>query len=412
MAKKSDDRLKRTTFKLNALLDITIAINENVSTDELIRRFEKLLVDDLSIGKVMMIKLGEQWNCLLNSGFSSNFFDKLSIKNDLLTFDEISYITSEPDHFPEPVDIVIPVTDKDNPISYVLIGDIEEEGHMVSPIIKHVRYIQTLSNIITVAIENKRLFKETLQQEALKREMELASRMQTMLIPNNERLPENDNIHMAAFYHPHFDVGGDYYDVLDLNENEIGFCIADVSGKGISAAILMSNFQANLQALFTEDITLEKLVTKLNNRVMDSANGEKFITLFIARYNYTTRELKYINAGHNPPLMYHMNSKKIVQMKNGTVGMGMLDDLPFVNEQSVILDEPSKLFCYTDGLVEVLDESGVEFGTDKLEVELTNDNSIENNINTIIAKQKILEGSASIFDDISIIGADFPGIRK
>ncbi len=412
MAKKSDDRLKRTTFKLNALLDITIAINENVSTDELIRRFEKLLVDDLSIGKVMMIKLGEQWNCLLNSGFSSNFFDKLSIKNDLLTFDEISYITSEPDHFPEPVDIVIPVTDKDNPISYVLIGDIEEEGHMVSPIIKHVRYIQTLSNIITVAIENKRLFKETLQQEALKREMELASRMQTMLIPNNERLPENDNIHMAAFYHPHFDVGGDYYDVLDLNENEIGFCIADVSGKGISAAILMSNFQANLQALFTEDITLEKLVTKLNNRVMDSANGEKFITLFIARYNYTTRELKYINAGHNPPLMYHMNSKKIVQMKNGTVGMGMLDDLPFVNEQSVILDEPSKLFCYTDGLVEVLDESGVEFGTDKLEVELTNDNSIENNINSIIAKQKILEGSASIFDDISIIGVDFPGIRK
>ncbi|MFC2129726.1 PP2C family protein-serine/threonine phosphatase [Bacteroidota bacterium] len=412
MAKSGDNRLKRTTFKLNALLDITLAINENVSTDELIRRFEKLLVDDLSIGKVMMIKLGEQWNCLLNSGFSTNFFDSLNIKNDLLTFNEISYITSEPHHFPEPVDIVIPVTDKDNPISYVLIGDIEEEGHMVSPIIKHVRYIQTLTNIITVAIENKRLFKESLQQEALKREMELASRMQNMLIPKNELLPSNDNIHMSAFYHPHFEVGGDYYDVLELNGNEIGFCIADVSGKGISAAILMSNFQANLQALFTEEISLENLVTKLNKRVMDSANGEKFITLFIAKYNYNTRELKYVNAGHNPPLMYHIKTKEMVQMKNGTVGMGMLDDLPFVNEQSIILDEPSKLFCYTDGLVEVLDETGVEFGTDKLEVELKNADNIENNINTIIAKQKILEGSASIFDDISIIGADFPGIRK
>ena len=143
---------------------------------------------------------------------------------------------------------------------------------------------------------------------------------------------------------------------------------------------------------------------------MDSANGEKFITLFIAKYNYKTRELKYINAGHNPTLMYHLNSKKLVQLKNGTVGMGMLDVLPFVNEQSMILDEPSKLFCYTDGLVEVLDESGVEFGTSKLEVELKNQEGIENNISLIIAKQKILEGSASIFDDISIIGADFPGI--
>lgn len=412
MARSGDNRLKRTTFKLNALLDITLAINENVSTEELIRRFEKLLVDDLFIGKVMMIKLGEQWNCLLNSGFSNDFFEKLSIKNDLLTFSEISYITSEPHLFPEPVDIVIPVTDKDNPISYVLIGDIEEEGDMVSPIIKHVRYIQTLSNIITVAIENKRLFKETLQQEALKREMELASRMQTMLIPNSERLPSNENIRMSAFYHPHYDVGGDYYDVLELNGNEIGFCIADVSGKGISAAILMSNFQANLQALFTEEIELDNLVAKLNRRVMDSANGEKFITLFIAKYNYMTRELKYINAGHNPPLMYHKVRKELVQLKSGTVGMGMLDELPFVNVKAIVLDEPSKLFCYTDGLVEVLDESGVEFGTDKLEVEMKNDASIKDNISTIIAKQKIIEGSASIFDDISIIGADFPGNRS
>ena len=410
MTKSSDDRLKRTKFKLNALLDITLAINENDSTEELIRRFEKLLVDDLHIGKVMMIKLGEKWNCLLNSGFSHDFFKNLSIKNDLLTFSEISYITSEPDLFPEPVDIVIPVTDKDKPISYVLIGDIEEEGHMVSPIIKHVRYIQTLSNIITVAIENKRLFKESLQREALKREMELASKMQNMLIPTKERLPSNKHINMYAFYHPHFEVGGDYYDVLELNKEEIGFCIADVSGKGISAALLMSNFQANLQALFTEDISLEKLVTKLNTRVMDSANGEKFITLFIAKYNYTTRELKFINAGHNPPLMYNITKKELIHLKNGTVGMGMLDDLPFVNVQSMILDDPSKLFCYTDGLVEVLDESGVEFGTDKLEVELNNSMNIENNINTIIAKQKILEGRASIFDDISIIGADFPGI--
>jgi len=406
---RSQNRLKVSTFKLDALLEITLAINDNVSIDELTRRFEKLLTDDLMIGKVMVIKLGETWECILNSGFGNDLFEKLSIQSDLMSFNEISFVTSEPDRFPEPLDIVIPVAHKDEPIAFVLIGDIEEEGEGMSPILKHLRYIQTLSNIIIVAIENKRLFNETLRQEALKREMELASRMQSMLIPKKEQLPANSHIAMYAFYHPHFEVGGDYYDVIRLNENEIGFCIADVSGKGISAAILMSNFQANLQALFTEEISMENLLGKLNRRVMKSAKGEKFITLFIARYNYTTSELIYVNAGHNPPILYKTASKQTIQLTNGSVGMGMLDELPFVKVQSIAMDERSKLLCFTDGLVEVLNESGVEFGTEKLEVEMQNEEGIEANVNAIIEKQGILSGSASIFDDISILSAEFPG---
>jgi sigma-B regulation protein RsbU (phosphoserine phosphatase) len=409
MGKFSENRLKLSTFKLNALLDITLAINDNVATSELIRRYEKMLTDDLDIGKVIVLKYSDKWECLLNSGFGPNFFKHVDIDRDLYIYDEISFITSEPQHFPELVDIVIPVTHKDKAIAYVLIGDIEEEGEGVSPIIKHLRFIQTLSNIITVAIENKRLFQETLRQEAMKREMELASRMQTMLIPATERLPSNQYIRMRAFYHPHFDVGGDYYDVIELSDKEVGFCIADVSGKGISAAILMSNFQANLRALFTSDQNLTDTLTRLNKRVMNSAKGEKFITLFIARYHYGKRKLTYVNAGHNPPFLYKPASDEMIQLVTGCVGMGMLDDLPFVNEAVIQLDEPAKLFCYTDGLVEVIQDSGVEFGTGKLEKELSNLRSLEENIRSIIANQKILEGSTAIFDDISIIGAEFPG---
>ena len=409
MGKFSENRLKLSTFKLNALLDITLAINDNVSTSELIRRYEKLLTDDLDIGKVIVLKYSDRWECLLNSGFGQNFFNQVDMDRDLLPFDEISFITSEPQHFPELVDIVIPVSHKDDAIAFVLIGDIEEEGEGVSPIIKHLRFIQTLSNIITVAIENKRLFQETLRQEALKREMELASRMQTMLIPEMEKLPSHQYLRMKAFYHPHFDVGGDYYDVIQLSEDEVGFCIADVSGKGISAAILMSNFQANLRALYTVDKSMNETLTRLNDSVMNSAKGEKFITLFIARYHYKKRELTYVNAGHNPPFLYEPNTGNLTQLASGCVGMGMLDDLPFVNEAVVTLDEPAKLFCYTDGLVEVIQDSGVEFGTEDLEKELSNKASLEDNIQSIIENQKILEGSASIFDDISIIGAEFPG---
>ena len=203
MGKFTENRLKLSTFKLNALLDITLAINDNVSTSELIRRYEKMLTDDLDIGKVILLKFSDKWECLLNSGFGNKFFDKVEMERDLLPFDEISFITSEPQHFPELVDIVIPVSHKDEAIAYVLIGDIEEEGEGVSPIIKHLRFIQTLSNIIVVAIENKRLFQESLRQEAFKREMELASKMQTMLIPANEKHPSNKYILLKAFYHPH-----------------------------------------------------------------------------------------------------------------------------------------------------------------------------------------------------------------
>ena len=409
MGKFSDNRLKLSTFKLNALLDITLAINDNVSTSELIRRYEKLLTDDLDIGKVIVLKFSDKWECLLNSGYGNNFFKKVDMERDLLPFEEISFITSEPQHFPELVDIVIPVSHKDKAIAFVLIGDIEEEGEGVSPIIKHLRFIQTLSNIITVAIENKRLFQETLRQEALKREMELASKMQTMLIPDNEKLPSNRNIRVKAFYHPHFEVGGDYYDVIQLSDEEVGFCIADVSGKGISAAILMSNFQANLRAQFTAGKSLTETLHQLNASVMNSAKGEKFITLFIARYHYLTKELRYINAGHNPPLLYKPVSNQLTPLTSGCVGMGMLDELPFINEARVHMNEPAKLFCYTDGLVEVIQDSGVEFGTEKLEKEISNAKSLEENIQAIIEHQKILEGSASIFDDISIIGAEFPG---
>jgi sigma-B regulation protein RsbU (phosphoserine phosphatase) len=409
MGKFSENRLKLSTFKLNALLDITLAINDNVSTSELIRRYEKMLTDDLDIGKVIVLKYSDKWECLLNSGFGNNFFKNVDMDRDLHIYDEISFITSEPQHFPELVDIVIPVSHKDKAIAYVLIGDIEEEGEGVSPIIKHLRFIQTLSNIITVAIENKRLFQESLRQEAIKREMELASRMQTMLIPATERLPSNKFIRMKAFYHPHFEVGGDYYDVIELSDNEVGFCIADVSGKGISAAILMSNFQANLRALFTADQILSDTLSRLNKRVMNSAKGEKFITLFIARYHFRTRKLTYVNAGHNPPFLYELQSRKLTPLVSGCVGMGMLDELPFVNEAVIKLDGPAKLFCYTDGLVEVIQDSGVEFGTEHLEKELSNPNTLEENINSIIENQKILEGSAAIFDDISIIGAEFPG---
>ncbi|NJM14316.1 MAG: SpoIIE family protein phosphatase [Bacteroidales bacterium] len=333
----STRRLKLSNFKLNSLLDITQAINENLSVDELLNRYQKILCEDLNIGKVLIFMFSDNWHCILKSNIEDGVENTLDVEKDLIKYEEISFVTASQNPAFENFDIVIPVYNNNVPIAFVLIGDIEE-GEGVSPTIKHLHFIQTLSNIIVVAIENIRLFNESLRQEAIKKELELASRMQSMLIPNKHDLPNNKQVSFTAFYHPHLDVGGDYYDVIELDRHEVGFCIADVSGKGISAALLMSNFQANLRALFTHEISLAALVEKLNKRVMASANGEKFITLFVAKYNYKTKELEYINAAHNPPIIYQANSKKTIKLSNGCVGMGMLDDIPVIKKGIIAIE--------------------------------------------------------------------------
>lgn len=406
MNKTSKKRLKLSNFKLNSLLDITQAINENLSKRDLLRRYENLLREELGIGKIVVYKYDESWDCLLSSGLDEASISKINVKEDLLHLNDITYVTSLPGTSFEAFDIVIPVLRNNQPLAFVLIGDIDEEGEGVSPTIKHLHFIQTLSNIIIVAIENMRLFAESLRQEALKKELELASKMQNMLIPGNDSLPQNPEIKFTAFYHPHLDVGGDYYDVIQLNNNEIGFCIADVSGKGISAALLMSNFQANLRALFTYEITLSALLEKLNTRVLSAANGEKFITIFIARYNCQTRELEYINAGHNQPLMYRSKSKKLTKLTSGCVGMGMLEEIPIIKKGFFTIEEPTKILCYTDGIVELVSEGNVLHETTSLEEGLTNEEPIVNNIAYIIKKHKIEEGSTAIFDDISLLGVE------
>jgi phosphoserine phosphatase RsbU/P len=407
MNKIVTQRQQLSAFKLNALLTVTQAINENTTVENLLQLYKNLLQVDLSIERVILFKLTDgKWEVLFSWGDEVENYKMISVEKDLSQYTDITTITNPPEFMAGDFPVVVPVFKNTTPIAYLIIGDLEEKRGM-SPVVKHLPFVQTLSNIILVAIENIRMFNQLLHQEALKKELELASRMQTMLIPRNEALPRNQHINCTSFYHPHSEVGGDYYDCLILNKDEVGFCIADVSGKGISAAILMSNFQANLRALFTHEISLPALVERLNERVMSSANGEKFITLFIAKYNYRTRELNFVNAGHNPPVLYQTQQKKLSFLQSGCVGMGMLDEIPGIRQGSLSIDEHTKMICYTDGLVEVIDDTGVGFGTTVLEENIANTDTIKENIDSIVHSRQILEGSTAIFDDITILGVEF-----
>ncbi|MCD4791608.1 MAG: PP2C family protein-serine/threonine phosphatase [Bacteroidales bacterium] len=406
-SKSSIRRLKFCNFKLSSLLEITNAINDNLSVEKILSTFEHILLQELNIGKVVVYAFSKTWKIMLESGAKNKEFANIIVEEDLLKHEEITTTPSTDNLKLSSYDFIIPVFHDTKPIAYVLIGDVEEEKEGVSPTIKHLHFIQTLTNVIFVAVENKRLYEENLQQARLKKEMELASRMQNMLIPDTSLFPKNEAIFVDSFYLPHFDVGGDYYDFERLSENEYFFCVADVSGKGISAALLMSNFQASLKAYLTTGLKLPELINLLNGRVVESAQGEKFITIFVGKYNSETRELRYINAGHNPPLLFDKVTEKIVELKDGCPGIGMLDEIPFMNEGVKILPNPTKLICFTDGLTELENENKEEIGLVELKKCMTNQLTVDKNFLCLQKNLNLKKGNPALFDDITILGIDF-----
>lgn len=401
--KAPGDRLKISKFKLDSLLDITLSINANLTTEVLLSKYENILRKNLGIGKILIFKRSVTWECILNGGFSKHL-ESLDVESKLLYITEIAFVNAGQGF--DGVDIIIPVYNNNVHLAFVFIGDIEEEGEGMSPVLKHLNFIHTISSIIIVAIENIRLFKESLRQEALKKELELAARMQTMLIPDNNRMPKNPKIIVNGFYYPHYEVGGDYYDCIKLSETKTGICIADVSGKGISAAILMSNFQASLRALFTAEISLEALISKLNSIIVINASGEKFITFFVSRFDHQTGILEYVNAAHNPPVIYDTETGEILLLHASCVGIGMLDEIPAIQKSEIKIINYSKIVCYTDGLSELRGEDGKDIGTAYIIRHISNKKPVDSNMRTMIKELGLPHNNPSTFDDVSLIVAD------
>lgn len=394
-------------LKLSMLLEVTKGINNNVSSQSLFEIFQDILQKPLNIGRASLFYLnGDQWVSPIHFGVSDELVQKIDVSKDLAHIHEIQVFESQAsDTHAGVFDVIIPIYHKQKAMAFLLLGDLNEDALNISPIIKHLPFIQTLSNIILVAVENKRLYKDNLQKERIRRELELASEMQNMLFPST--FPEDQYLEISAKYKPHSEVGGDYYDFIKLNEDEVVFCVADVSGKGVSAALLMANFQANLRALVKYSFSLEEVVKELNNKVLESAKGEKFVTLFIAKYHKKTRVLQYINAAHYPPVL--LNNEAFVLLDKGCTGMGMLDQIPQIEQGELIIHPGALIVCYTDGIIDLEDDQGNAYPMEELEQLILQSEPIsveQMNLNILQALEKF-KGNRPYVDDIALLSCRF-----
>ena len=250
--------LQAKQLQLHWLLQITKAINYNFSNKQLLDVYEHALQSQLKVDTLVLLVHDNQWKCALRTGAMQSFLPE-ELDKVLLELNTVAAPELEKSEWIKKFDSIIPVFHKEQVLAYALIGGlsnsvIQKRNELVS-------FIQTLTNLIVVAMENNKLTQERIRQAALKKEMELAAQMQNMLFPSS--LPSNEHYEVHATYLPHTEVGGDYYDFIPLSEHEFVFCMADVSGKGIPAALLMSNFQANLHAYLQHKISITELVQEL-----------------------------------------------------------------------------------------------------------------------------------------------------
>ena len=343
-----EQKLNLTRLQTNSLLVITQGINDNKSAEDLYKMYHAFFTEKLGIKKMALYVKCEtgDWHCATSTGIS-----KKLISEDISEILHLTKETTNLEDFNSPLlnefEIVVPVAHKSFPIAYVFTGGYSEEEDVYN----QMQLITTITNIIAVAIENKRLFKKQIEQERFNREMELAAEMQRLLIP--QELPDNEHYQLAGIYKPHFRVGGDYFDFVELKEEgKLFFCIGDISGKGVSAALLMANFQANFKTLINKHLSnLAVFIKDINASVNRITLGDKFITFFIAVYDIKTRSFKYINAGHTPPLL--VDDGHLHLLDKGCTLLGLFDELASLEVGEVQLKGEAVLLSFTDGLTDI-----------------------------------------------------------
>jgi len=389
-------------LELNALLEVTQAINNNVPEESLYKIFNFILRSNLNIKKLLLFVLDDEWHCKVNFGTQTSFAN-VKLPDYFKSLNGVSSLKRSDDTEFGEFDLVLPVAHKRATLALVFIGGFytDEPRYEREDALK---FIQALSNIIVVAIENKKLARKQLEQEAFRKELEIASDVQQFLFP--EKLPNTDVLKLEASYLPHDRIGGDYYDYIPINKNQFLICVADVSGKGIPAALMMSNFQASLRTLLRQTPNLTDIIEALNFQVLENAKGEKFITFFAAIYDVHLKSMVYVNSGHNPPIL--MDKKNGMRfLEDGSTVLGALHPLPFVNEGFVSDLDEFLLFCYTDGLTETINEEGNEFGVDALVNYFREDQTYVKDLKTIhsdiiVALDKF-KGRNGYHDDITIL---------
>jgi len=245
--------------------------------------------------------------------------------------------------------------------------------------------------------------REMAQRERLNRELEIAQEVQAYLFP--QHLPPVTGLDYCGQCRPAREIGGDYYDFLELPEGELGIAIGDVSGKGIGAALLMASLEATLRAQAVVRHDLVDLIKQVNRLVSEASSANRYATLFYAEYDPRTLQLSYVNAGHNPPIVLRHSATgcEVMRLETGGPVIGLLRHS--YQQETISLRTGDQVVLFTDGISESMNVHDEEWGENRLIQCIENCRGLSTHeaMAKIFAAADAFSAGASQHDDMTLV---------
>lgn len=299
--------------------------------------------------------------------------------------------------------LAIPMRINEQPIGLLLIS----VRHTETPFSESdIDFLALAASQAANALEQRRLFEETLKKQAIEKELQVAREIQAALLPRY--LPTIEGYEIAAVNLPTLQVGGDYYDVVQLDEEHLFVAIADVTGKGMPAALLMANLQASIKAYLLSyrpaTFDLSQFVGKINTIMYENTPEDKFVTFFCGILNCRTQVFESVNAGHNPPYIVHADGR-LSTLKKGGVILGVVPTLAPYQTERVVLQRGDVLFLYTDGITEAMNHNREAFDESRLEALLRahRTESAQAILNAVVKAVQAFQPEGTQYDDITAV---------
>lgn len=355
-----DSRVQR----LNSLFELSKEFGLFNESAKVTRLLVFSLIGQFLVSKYALVKFEDNDIQLLESKFHSNELLQILKSYELRKIESPIKIDSIEKDYPAlfelEVNLIVPMQLQGKTKGLILLGKRMSLQEYTND---DIEFVYSVGSLAIISLENKKLFQEALEKHKLEEELEFARDIQKNLLPQS--LPQFDSIDIAALNLSSRQVGGDYYDIIKLDEDNYCLAIADVSGKGIPASLLMANIQAFLRVICKQGMNLEEATALINDLLYENTSDGRFITFCWGILNQRSKKINYVNAGHNPPLL--VRNGRISKLKKGGIILGVLKTVMPYESEEISLKKDDVIILFTDGISEAMNINGEEFSDEKLE---------------------------------------------
>lgn len=402
---------------LNVLNQVADMISSVLDLDELLDRVTDLIQEFLSPDRAGVLLYDEEYEVLLPKVIRrpENATDDIVISNSIITkavTDRVAILVGDAprdNRFQASESIVrqriqsaicAPLAYKEEVLGVLYIDRHYPNTSFTDADLK---LVAVIANQASLAIANSRLHNRLLTQHTLDREMEIARTIQENLLPAT--MPNLQNFELGGMCLPARMVGGDYYDIIELPDGRWVIAIADVSGKGVPAAILLASVRAAVQieSRSLMDHGLLEIIDRVNQMVCRDSSNSMFVTMVLGLLDPARRTFEFVNAGHVYPMLFK-GEAPVRMLESGGCFLGVMPEITY-KEEKVSLEAGSTLVMYSDGVTDVMNAEGEMFGNDRLKDDLqaVSDQSAQQICEHIRRQADTFRGTAEPFDDFTIL---------